>query len=854
MKVSLKWLAHFFPGSQEKLFEQKDSIRKALPLNGLEIASVTDLGEQIKDVIVAQIVDLQKHPNADRLNVCFVDNGKEKLQIVCGASNVKKNMKVALAPVGAVLPGDFKIRKSNIRGVDSFGMLCSESELGLTEEADGIMELAPESPVASPLKRVLDQEDEVWDIELTPDRADCLSHLGVAREIERFVGADLVLPEHDVVDTADSSGVALLSVEVQNSKLCPLYGVQLFEDVQSLPSPRWMQQRLGALGNSVHTAPVDVTNYVLFEVGHPLHAFDADKIVGSKIIVRLAKNGEKITTLDGIERKLCSEDLVIADVEKVLALAGVMGAIDSGVSESTKRIILESAVFDPIVVRKMAQRYKIHSEASHRFERGVDPAGCRLAAGRAAALLKQLTQARRRGSYIEELDEKQGLFEEKEFNFDMRFFRRVTGLETKSEELEKMFKAVGIVAQAKSQNVLTLKIPSYRMDLSREIDLVEEGARLLGYDSIPSRYPKQNIKSVSATRALYKRQQRIRRAMLEQSLSEMMPYSFISKKEASYLSPSIEKSLVKLENPLSQDWCAMRPNLGLGLLHVLKNHSSIQQFNARVFDLGRSFSLSVGKDKDEKKQDSQVLESLHVSWAMMGERYTQHWSSDKKSADYKKACDFYDGKSVLEALQQHLSSENKLWQKIKLCSLEEYSADDVSKQAPWIPLELLHPYRSALVVQENDFGGNICGYIGEIHPAKLPDLLNLPKGLKLSAVLGELKIYEDLSQEFEVFRAQDVRGKINMSGRMPIVERDLSLVVEKKIAAGELMQSLQEAAGDDLMDLKCVDRFELEDGKLSLSFRIRFQPESETLEEKQITKIVTAMIKSASKKHGAYLR
>ncbi len=399
MKISFKAISEFLdaPNAYELLQKKKSVLRTDLPLSGLEIGETKSGSDGLEKVIIAQIMEFEKHPKADRLNVCQVSVGENspRLQIVCGAPNVKAGMKVAMAPVGAVLPGNFAIKEAEIRGVKSFGMLCSEKELGLSSESQGIMSLAVSAPVGSLFVKAMGLDDEIWEFELTPDRGDCLSHKGLSREISRFLGVKTRLPEFDSITTGENQNeVALVSVEVAAKDSCQSYGLQLFESIQNGQSPDWLKRRLESLGIRSHSSVVDITNLVLMEWGHPIHAFDADKIKGSRLIVRFAKNTEKLKTLDGEIRQLTTQDLVIADSEGPVALAGVMGGFDSSVTEQTQRVILECAVFDPLVVRAMSKRHKIQTDSSYRFERGVDIQSRLQVVGRASLLLKQLCRAK----------------------------------------------------------------------------------------------------------------------------------------------------------------------------------------------------------------------------------------------------------------------------------------------------------------------------------------------------------------------------------------------------------------------------------------------------------------------------
>lgn len=883
MKISLKWLSEFFPALdfEKDILPRSSEIITKLPLAGLEIGSCKQLDKGLSKVIVAQVISMEKHPQADKLNVCQVEivPGGRRLQIVCGASNVRPGMKVPVAVVGAVLPGNFEIKQANIRGIDSFGMICSQKELGLGEESGGIWHLPESAPVGSLLTKAVGLNDQIWEAEPTPDRADCLSHLGVAREVGPFFNLKPQIQELDVF--SESAGIPLVNVEVQDPGACPIYTAQLFDGVTQTKTADWMVRLLTHLGLRSHNAIVDITNYCLMELGHPLHAFDADKIAGSKILVRRARPGEKLLTLDGVERQLSVEDLVIADLEGPMALAGVMGGLNSSVTESTQRFVLESALFDPKLVQAMAQRHRIHSDASHRFERGVDSQGVQRSAARASFLFKKLCGARRKGG-LKEIFSKEAESERNtltHIHLDLRALKNHTGIETKVDELRDVFQKVQISSQVKTANVLKVEVPTHRLDLQREIDLVEEAARLLGYDRIPVVYPFQNSQSSSSTAKLYQKIQLIRQRILETGLTEMMPYSFVSEKERALLP---QAKLVELANPLSQDWKYLRPNLSFALTGVLAHHASMGQLRGSFFDIGHVFSvdsnvqnedisesqlkMAAGHRQHPQTKDSlstRTRESLHVAWALMGQRQTLHWSSNKSTQDYKASVDFFDAKAIAEKMAQDLSVFDSRFAQLSFVPLSSFlqgqSREVLEKSLPWLPIDWLHPHRAAVLCLPARPPGIPVGFVGEIHPALRNDLLNLPAAKQLSAVLGEVCVVEDLFEEGAKFLGDKTplmnpRGKMTLSRRVPIVERDLALVVDAKVSSSDLEKVMRRAEPHLLQDMACVDVFVLPEGKVSLAYRLWLQGSEKTLEDAEIQAVMSKLLKAAKDKYKAELR
>jgi phenylalanyl-tRNA synthetase beta chain len=861
MKISLQWLSEYLEGKDPfgTLLNRASQLREALPLSGFEIGYRQAKGEAIGQVVTAQILSHKRHPNADRLNICQVKvNEREQYEIVCGASNVRDGMIVALARENTVLPGNFKITKSKIRGVESCGMLCSEKELGLSEESHGILDLPATTPIGIPLVDALSLRDEVWDFELTPDRADCLSYIGMAREMARFLGMQLKLPTYDKIEV-EGHDVPLVSLDVQAKKACPLYYAQLFENFQQAQSPAWLKEKIEAIGIKSRNALVDVTNFVLFETGQPLHSFDADKIAGSKLQVRFAKKGETITTLDGLTHELCKDDLVIADVEKPVALAGIMGSLESAVTDTTKRVLLEAAYFEPEVVRATVQRLKLHTDASHRFERGVDPQGVFRALCRASHLYKEYCGARRRGAPVYSLAKTfEKALQPLQFNFDLRALKRVTGLELDSNTVLAKLQSVEIEGSPKSTNVIRVKIPTHRVDLLREIDLVEEVARLVGYEQIPTRFPQLTTASKGLTTPLFDFIQKLRGRLASSSFVEMMPYAFHSEKERAFAAAS---KTVMLRNPLSEDWKYLRSNLSVGLLRSLGLTASKGEQEARYFEVSSVFSQ---RPDGQTTEHSPALESLHVGWALMGKRHADHWSTDKASGDRKAQVDYYDAKAVADLLLEGLGAWERRWLQLRVLPLwkllEEHS-ELLESKAPWIPLKLLHPGKSAIYFasSQSGFFAEVFGFVGELHPLVRNDVLNVAAGQNLPVAFGEFRVIDDIWLETYTAAKRFLpgaipEGSIRQSSKFPLVERDLAFVFASDIIVGDVLKTLEKELGPQALEVQCLDRFPLENSKVSLAFRILLQSEEKTLEDAEIQKLVSSCVEKVQQRFGATLR
>lgn len=871
MKISWKWLFEIYGISPTQAeWKRVEELRSLLPLSGIEIAKIDKRGDSLDDIIVAKVIETAKHPQADRLNVCQVNDGKQTLQIVCGAANVRAGLTVAMAPVGAKLPNGMEIKAAKIRGVDSNGMLCSESELGLATESEGILELPAALVVGQKFLNALEVRDELWELELTADRSDCLSVIGMARELRRFFGQDgnwppARPPERDELEKDLQADVPIIKVEVQAPKACPLYGAQLFEGFSKTTYSGLIVDRLKALGiERLHNPVVDLANYVLFELGHPMHTFDADEIVGSKIIVRFAKAGEKITTIDGTLRELHPEDLVIADMEKPIALAGVMGSKDSGVTEKTKRVVIESAYFEPEYVRATAKRHKILSDAAYRFERGVDPCGVIEAAGRLSSLFRSQLGAKRRGSFVLiKADKAEKLFESKSVNLDLRKVQRTLGYEISTEKATNALLSTGIGCSPKSSNVLTVEVPSYRWDLQREIDLVEEIARVCGYDKIPSRYPTQDKSFSGIATPLFDSIQNLRKVGLDAGLIEVAPYAFVSEAEKNTFSPQCQ--LQQLENPISEDWKYLRASLHPGLLKNLSRHGSLRQKRVQIFEVGTSFEKKTSAPKEvvDKKlatlldgKDLKTCESLHVGWGLMGLREEATWMQDKASSTREEYRGFYDAKGLWESLHQTLVKSDGRWKNVELKALWSLSEEEKKKVPAWIPVDALHPGRSALIFVPALRGYR--GFIGELHPSLIGSVMNFPAGWKFPVALGEVRVYEDL---WDWKNGAELRQKLGIKPRTqveapaltPVVERDLSFVVKNATTHDEIVKIIKKTA-TDLKELSCIDLYaKISEETKSLTFRLLLQAADRTLTDDEVQKNIDGVVKEVSKL-GASLR
>ena len=568
MNVTYKWLKELVDFDLDG-----DQLSHRLTMAGLEVDFMEQLGEGLDTVIVARLEQVEAHPDADKLTMCQVNTGTEVIPVVCGAKNHKQGDLIALAQVGSVLPGDFKIKKSKIRGAVSQGMLCSEKELGLAEESEGIMILPNDLQLGTPVFEALGLKDIRYEIGLTPNRADCLSVVGVAREVAAMVGETMKLPELATVEESAVDTQTLTSVTIDDVDGCPRYMARLIQGVKIGPSPEWLVRRLESVGQRSINNVVDVTNYLLMELGHPLHAFDFSTLRDKRIVVKRAKADEKFVTLDGQERVLKESDLVICDGEGSIALAGIMGGENSEVQDTTVDVLLESAYFDPISIRRTSKRLGIHTEASHRFERGADIDIVPLALERATALIQQVA-----GGQVakEAIDNYPKVLEKRCVEIAVEKTNRLLGLDLTLDQIDRLLRSIELKTTSLNDGTtLSVEIPRSRHDLEREVDLIEEVARLNGYDNIPVTMP--------SSRVVHRRKEqhqsfvsRLRDVLVAEGCREIINYSFLSPQawdKIQLAKDDVRRSNVRILNPLTEAQSVMRTSLVPAMLDTVASRA-----------------------------------------------------------------------------------------------------------------------------------------------------------------------------------------------------------------------------------------------------------------------------------------
>jgi phenylalanyl-tRNA synthetase beta chain len=798
MRVPLRWLAEWIdlPASAEELAER-------LTAGGLEVDGVERIGPDLSGLRVGRVAAREAHPNADRLSLCRVDIGTpDVLEIVCGAPNVAAGQKVAVALPGAMLPDGRTLERSKIRGVVSNGMICSARELGLGDDQGGILVLDPAAPVGAALSQVLASGDTVLDLAIPANRGDCASILGVAREVRAHFGGEIRLPPMAV----SAAPAATLRVAIEDREGCFTYAGRVVEGVRVGPSPDWVRTRLEAAGLRSINNVVDVTNLVLLELGQPLHAFDLAKVRGGVVRVRAAQAGERLVTLDGVERKLEAEDLVIADAEGVLAIAGVMGGAASEVHEGTRAILIESAHFSPARIRRTARRLSLTSEASYRFERGVDRAGIERAADRAVRLLEEIAGGRAAGAVVAHGAQATAT---EEVALDSVRVNRLLGTAFSTPEITALLARVGVAAEPAIGGGLCCAVPSHRNDLHRYQDLIEEIVRVYGCDRVPATLPQVPL-AVVRIPPLRLLADRARDAFTAAGLHEAICLSFGNAADLDRLGlPASDprRTVVRVANPISEEQGCLRSTLIPSLLRAARDNIAHRVDRVRLFEVSRVF-FDRGGDvlPDEPLRLAAVL--------VRGER-TSLWEMREPPPL------FFEAKGI--ALRVLLD----------LGHTPEFRA---ASGEPF-----LHPGAASEIAA----GGRVLGHVGELHPEVARRFeLELPCALidlELQALAGlpvQAAQYREISQQ-------------------PPVRRDLAVLVDRAVAAGEVLEAIRKSAGKDLISLELFDRYEgrgVPEGRVSLAFRLVFQRLERAFTDAEIARTMERVVGMLAHRFGGELR
>ena len=805
MKVPLSWLKEFV--NLDDLTAEE--IAKELTLAGSEISSIEKVGGDINGVIIGKVLSVRKHPDADKLSICEVNIGDETLSIVCGAPNVREGIFVPVALIGAKLPNGLTIKKASIRNVESNGMLCSRTELGY-DEIEGIYGiwildeeidkagLNADDILGKPLSLIVGNGDYIFNVEITANRGDLISVIGFARECSLVLKKRVSVPQANTYDSAGGN----IDITIENPKGCYKYTGRLIKNITVAPSPEWMQKKLRKCGVNPINNIVDITNYVMLEYGQPLHAYDFDKIKGGKIIVREAKNGEKIILLDGREVDLSEEVLIIADEENPIGIAGVMGGDSTKIEETTKNILIESAYFDHIIVKKSSIATNTKTDASYRFERDIDHTATLPALNKAVDLIITLDSECKIASRAKEVNTKQ--FEITKIIFDCELVKRYLGLDMNRSEISSIFKRYDFNVSALGENSLKVEVPFYRHDLSIAEDLVEEIARVYGYNNISSNIPHIKCNPINTD---YEEISLIKHKMASYGLYETKQYSMGDSSIFKRFGIDEEK-FIKVVNPLTSEMDVLRPTALASLLNNVIYNQNHRHKNGALFEVGNIFY----KDKDK------FVEEKRLSAVMFGLYQEKLWTKDAR------VYDFFDMSGVVEELL------------IKDLKCSDYNL--IAKEN-----NLFVPTISAEIVI---FGEKI-GIIGKLHP-KILEIFDINTDVYYLDI--------DIRKTLKLIRERAKKLKLKDIGKYPAVFRDLALVCDNNIEFSKVIKAINKFS-DIIQNVEVVDRYvgeQVEEGKQSIAISITYYDINKTLKEDEINSVESSLLEMLKNKFSINLR
>ncbi len=802
MKVSLKWLRDYvqidLPASE---------LADRLTMAGLEVESVEEIRPSFTDVVVAKILSIRPHPNADKLRLCDVTIGDAVLPIVCGAPNIEVGQVVPLAKVGATIPGGYTIKSSKIRGELSEGMLCSEEELAIGSDNTGIMILPPDLALGQKLQDALDLNDAVLDIGITPNRADCLSIIGIAREVAALTGQKMRYPSFAVRENNEDI-TGLTSVTILDPDLCPRYTARIIKNVTIKPSPLWMRQRLEAVGLRAINNVVDVTNFIMMEMGQPLHSFDFRFLEEGRIVVRRSQDQEHFVSLDEKDRVLKGDTLMICDGVKPVAIAGIMGGLNSEVKDDTSTILLESAYFNPTSIRKSSRWLGMSTDAAFRFERGIDPGGVVHAQNRAAQLIADLSGGEVCRGLIDCYPKALETVGEIPLRFEK--INSFLGVEVDREESARILESLEMAVSRKDGKTCGVTPPTFRVDITREIDLIEEIARIYGYDKIPVTMPSVTLVPL-VKKAKDVIEEMVRGRLTGEGYTEIITYSFISPGAADILGlpdDDERRRLVKIMNPLTEDQSVMRTTMVFSLLKTMKANAYAGNFDLKLFEMGRVYI--------HNQQGSLPTEKARMGVLLTGQRNADLCHSREVSAD------FYDLKGCIENLVGSMQI-----------------ADMILDTAVTEPF--LHPGRSCRMTVR----GQILGYMGEVHPEVMARM-----DLKNRALICELDLDVLAGLYSGGIRYQDIP-------KYPSSSRDVAFLVGKEVTAGKMI-AIAVDSKEELLEKVCV--FDVYDGKgipagmKSLGLRFSYRAVERTLTDVEINDVHGRIVRQIIAECGAKIR
>jgi len=801
MNISYNWLNKFI-----NLDLSPAETAEKLTLIGLEVDEVLPYGQTLEGVVVGEILEIRDHSNADRLQICIVDAGTETQQIVCGANNIAVNQKVAVATVGAVLPpategeDPFTIKQAKLRGEESYGMICAEDELGLGEDHSGIMVLEDPLTPGTPLTEALElYQDTIFDVELTPNRSDAACHLGVARDLAAAL--DLELNKPFATEFKEQKPFDEIDISIADPQKCHRYLAKYVENVTIGDSPMWLQNQLNAIGISPVNNVVDITNFVMHELGQPLHAFDADTLQGDQIIVQSFDQVVTFETLDHIERNCSAGTLFICDHEGPIAMAGVMGGVDTEVNNQTKNVLIESAWFDPGTIRQTAKEQQLQSDASYRFERGVDPQIQRIAAERAAQLMADICD----GTIVEACTDVHPVQpERRELNLRSSYVNRLLGTDFNTDEIAQLLDGLGLHLLEQNEDELQYKIPSFRLDLEREVDLIEEVGRLYDYNNISA--PSQTAFSEPDPLPPWEKfKSKVRDLSKGLRYREIYSNSLIPEEAAERLG-KLDK-MVHTLNPISHEMNTLRPSLLHGFLKSVGYNFNRKEQQLRFFEIGNVF-----KKAEHGTYHKGIKEQTNILFGLAGFKHVEHWKTDPVHYDA------FDLKASVRSFLTELGLKNEVTQQVNEQNTLHYYVDE-----------------------------HIIGSLYTISSSMLEQY-----DIEYPAIIAELNL-----SQIHIERQRIGEQQYEAVSKFPAFDFDFAVIVKKSVKAGDLLKTIQQKAGPSLEELQIFDVFEgqsLDDGKKSIAFRLSFLDKNKTLTIKDVEPIIKKVISVLEKKYSAKLR
>ena len=793
MLISLEWLKEYVD-----IKEDVKELENALTMIGQEVEAITVQGKNLDNVVIGQIVEYGKHPNAEKLTLTKVDIGEEEpLQIVCGAPNHRLGDKVIVSKVGAVLPGDIKITKSKIRGIESYGMICSEVELGIGNNSDGVVILPEDAPVGEEYRKYAKLNDVIFELEITPNRPDCLSHIGIAREIAAYYGRKVKYPSFDVFETLEDVANNV-RIEIEDKERCKRFAGRVMRNVTVKESPEWLKRKIRAMGLNPVNNIVDATNFVMFEYNQPIPSYDLCQINDMTIVVRAAKKGEKLVTLMGDELELDGE-LVIADSEKPMSIAGVMGGLDSGITNETKDIFIEVAYFTPENIRKTGKKLGITSESGYRNERGTDIENVPEVLDRVTSIIYEIAEGNIVGKAKDVYPVK---FTKIEIPLDIKKFRRFMGKDIDAQEVARILTNLGLEMKSIGQETAVVIPPSYRQDLTRSADLYEEIIRMYGFENIENKMPVENIKAGIKAEPI-RLMDESKEILSKIGLQEVINYSFIDKSVRDIL--HIEDEVIMIKNPIAETMSMMRPSLIYSILTNIRENLNRNQDSIKIFETSKVF----------KKADELAQEDIHVAIGICGRDHKTLWNSKPE------AYDFYMLKGYVEEYME-------------LVVAKRYKLERTSNPN-------FHPGRAADI----KIGKIVVGTFGEIHP-DLAEKMDITKERAYVAEINLTLLKQYISKKFKYERIV----------KYPEVTRDLAVVLDDSVLVGDMIDMLKKSS-DFIETIELFDIYKgehIEAGKKSVAISLTLRNKVGTLNEEDINKVIDKVLNIIRTKFAGEIR